>query len=264
MSKKPINSVYEQAWLEINRNKKKWILWIIFLFLFSFLFVGLNAGVIFLPLVFFIGSLLIFMKRVREKFWRQFAEKKRWNYIGEKDVSDEKALMLNEGHNTVITNLIEGGMTGRGFRMFEFKFTVGHGKHKRDYHYTAFGFKFKGRFPHLYLNSFSNGYNVFGKGTHIDLGFPFESKFRLYSPEEYEIEALQVFTPDVLEYLLDEDWPYDVELVGQELLIFRYGLINSVDDLEARFEQAVGLVRHLDSVLDNMNFSYIEGQPYFL
>ncbi len=264
MSKESINSIYEQAWVEIKRNKKKWILWLIFLFILGFLISGFNTGVIFLPLVFFIGSLIIFIKRVRKKFWEEFAKKKGWSYVGGKSVSGEEALMLHEGHSTVITNLIEGEMAGRGFRMFEFRFTVGHGKHKRSYYYTAFGFKFEGSFPHLYLNSFGNGYNIVGKGVHVDLGFPFEDKFRLYGPEEYEIEALQVFTPDVLEYLLDEEWPYDVELVDQELLIFRYGLVDNVEDLEVRFRQAVGLVKHLDSVLDSMDFSYIKGYPYFL
>lgn len=151
--------------------------------------------------------------KARSSFWKEFAEVNGWkyknikqpgilnlNYYGEPD--KEAGVMFKEGKGRSLTNEIEGVIEGRHFRLFCYEFFVSSGKSRRTYHYTVFAFKFKGSFPHVYLNNKLNSWSV-STGEKIPLPTEFEKRFSLSAPKKYEIEALEIFTPDVLTSLLD-------------------------------------------------------------
>ena len=81
------------------------------------------------------------------------------------------------------------------------------------------------------------------------------------APKEYEIEALEIFTPDVLASLLDNKFGHDVEFVNQEMLIFFYGQISDPEQLEREFKRALDLEDLLDEKLDRFKFEQIGDMP---
>ncbi len=187
----------------------------------------------------------------RQSFWKQYALEKGWTYGRSSGVKDERGLMFREGHSRFATNVVTGTFAELPVRFFEYMFTVGSGKSSRTYTYTVFEFRFTGSFPHVYLNYKQDQYGVYpGKELHLPEGL--RQKFHLYAPEQYEIEALQIFTPDVLALIQDLDWQYDLELVDQELIIYKKGHVNTRGELEMEFGKAAALVAKLRPTLERM------------
>jgi|GEM_PF-1346014 len=193
---------------------------------------------------------------VRQSFWKQFAADKGWTYARSGTLTGERGLMFREGHGRMAANVITGDFAGLPLRFFEYAFTVGSGKSSRSYKYTVFEFRFSGSFPHLYLNYKQDGYNISpGKELHLPEGL--RQKFHLYAPTQYEIEALQVFSPDVLALIEDLDWAYDLELVEQELIVYMPDHVNTRGALEMEFARATALVSRLRPVLERMTLAKI-------
>jgi len=223
-----------------------------------YMFIGL------LPII----GILIFrgylVEQGRSAFWKEFALRNGYTYSPTLDLSKEAGIMFKQGNaGRSVRHVLSGVLDGKEIRIFGYTFKVRVGKHTVSYTYTVFGIKFQGSFPHLYLNRDDNTYGA-SVGEHISLPTEFEEKFTLFVPKEYEIEALQVFTPDVLGHLLNIDYKYDIELVDRELLIFIDGEIDSLDKLEQEFNNAKKIRDYLAPNLDRMKFSPIGDHPFYL
>ena len=91
----------------------------------------------------------------------------------------------------------------------------------------------------------------------------FEKKFTLSIPRGYHIEALQVFTPDVLEEILRLSIVSDIEIVGNEIIFFLEGLwsVNDIfrglDILEKEFNSIEKVVNLLKPKLEKVRWQQI-------
>ncbi|MDO8559654.1 MAG: hypothetical protein Q7S23_01270 [bacterium] len=216
--------------------------------------IGILAFLPWIAIIIYVG---IVQGKIREQFWQQFAVRLGFAYEKSGDPAQERATRFQQGHSKKMSHVVSGELNGRPLRLFSYQYTVGSGKNSHTYYYTVMEFKVAGRFPHLYLDSRSNWEGA-GKGVRIPLPAEFEKEFRLLAPKEYEIEALQIFTPDVLAYLLDTKLQYDAELVDQELLLFIGGLADTLEKLEQDFAIAINLLNRLAPVLDKMRFTEIK------
>ncbi|MDO8552747.1 MAG: hypothetical protein Q7S01_04480 [bacterium] len=254
--------VYKDAW---NKVSTKWEFWAIFLLLVVFFWYVI-------PIILIISSIVI-QFYLRSTFWKQLAKVNGWQY---KDVLlrsfvlergrspvEESGIMFEQGHGRAITHEIEGVIEGRHFRIFNYQFNVGHGKSRDTYYYTVFHFKFNGLFPHLYLNNKNNAWSI-SAGEKIPLPAEFEKEFSLSAPRKYEIEALEIFTPDVLAKLLDDNFPHDVEFTGHDVYIFTDGQINNFEQFEKELNYALELEDLFDEKLDTHKFQQIGDMPYSL
>lgn len=198
-------------------------------------------------------------RKVRKNFWVQFALAHVWFYSDFGIPGKETGIMFQQGTpgTQSITHVVTGSLkNGQPLRIFEYEFGIRRGKHTTRYYYTVFGFTYQGTFPHAYLNRLDNTYGI-SVGETIPVPTEFSKVFRLSAPRKYEIEVLQIFTPDTLQYLLDIGLPYDVELVGQELLLFTEGKIYDREELEKRFELAKALNDRFDDILHKMRFAKV-------
>lgn len=252
----------------LDTAKVRWQFWVI-------LIVALSSGIalgrwvgfdviVFWPVL----AVAIYFALVRNKilgsFWKRFAEINGWEYYdGHTDPEKEAGLMFRQGNNKIISHLIRGSINNRHFRIFSYEFSTGSGRHRRTYSYTVFAFKFNGFFPHIYLNNKHNSYNI-NAGEKISLPAEFEKKFSLSAPRKYEIEALAIFTPDILASLLDNGFAHDVEFVDQEVLIFADGQVDKFEKLEREFNLALKLEDMLDEKLDRFKFQPIGDMPHIL
>lgn len=254
--KKPeVTNVLKATWDTI---KVRWQFWVVVV---TAILVGL-----FFPAAIFVIPLYLVMviNKIKSSFWKQFAEVNGWRYKESVDSQNEQGIMFRQGSGGGGTeHNIEGNIDGRSFRVFGYQFTVGRGDSAKTYHYTVFAFKFDGLFPHIYLNNKYNSYGV-SVGERIPLPGEFEKKFTLSAPRKYETEALEIFTPDVLAALLDNDFPHDVEFVDQEVLIFTSGQIDSFEQLEKEFNRALEIEDMLDEKLDKFKFEKIGDMSHTL
>lgn len=255
--------VYKSAW---NRVKAKW--------LFLVVLVPVTILLPYLTLIALALSFIVIQLNVRASFWKQLAKVNGWQYKEalqfrsfvlerSRPPAEEPGIMFKQGNRRAISNEIEGVIEGRHFRFFNYQFSVGYGKNSRTYHYTVFAFKFDGLFPHLYLNNKNNVWSI-NAGEKIPLPVEFEKEFSLSAPRKYEIEALEIFTPDVLAKLLDGNFPHDVEFIDHDVYIFTDGRINSFEQFAKEFNQALGLEDLFDERLDSHKFQQIGDMPYSL
>ncbi len=254
----------------LRANKKKitqysilcvlWSIGCIFLVPWSFLseFGLLIMG---FPWFIFFGYMSSVYSKARESFWMQISTKYGWTYTHHKNILKEKALLFGIGHSISVGHGISGNYQDRPFHIFEYEYAVGSGKQKTTYSFTVFEVKFTGNFPHLYLNYKDDGYAntpaLISSLAKLSLPKEFEDKFKLYSPKEYEIETLEIFTPDFFTHLLNCGWKHDMEFVDGELLIYRRSQFNNFTDLDTELNTIKKFVDFLSPRLNRLTFTHI-------
>ena len=99
--------------------------------------------------------------------------------------------------------------------------------------YTYICIRLAKRVPHILLDNkannvgfmkkYSNTASIFSKDQILSLEGDFNNYFTLYAPKEYEQDALYIFTPDLMTLLIDKVKDADVELIGDQLYIYKRG-----------------------------------------
>jgi hypothetical protein len=160
-------------------------------------------------------------------------------------------LMFKIGHSQRVNEQIS--WPNAAAALANFQYTIGYGRDSRTLHLDFMSVKLPRALPHLILNSRHNAFSPPTgdyKVQRIQLEGDFDKYFRLYAPPEYQIDALQIFTPDVMAALIKYGEYYDFELVGGELFVyFRSGslndaarlqtILNNVAQISAQFGQQV-------------------------
>lgn len=85
----------------------------------------------------------------------------------------------------------------------------------------------------------------------LSLEGDFDSSFTLYCPTGYERDALEIFTPDLMQLLIDTTEGCDVELVDDWMFVYsragRYSVPRALDGLIAVTQRVQGKVRRQTS-----------------
>jgi hypothetical protein len=203
----------------------------------------------------------IMVERRRVRFWQAVAASYGWTYARTISVKGDTAVMFRQGHGRTGRYALSGTLHGMPFRMFQYHFMTPTAQKRAEvWTFTVFEFTFKGRFPHLYLNYHYNYNPSFLERLRLPrviLPPGFERYFTLYAPKQYEVEALEIFTPDMLAFLLDSKWAYDVEMLEHRMLVFGRSDTSTVDTFTAELERVSSLVKHLEAKLHRMRFEPI-------
>lgn len=265
--------MWSAVWHAAKKSVWFWIILVVSSLYMLLLLIVFNAAKVasqpnnfvfyFLPVFFPLVYIILLQNKIATVFWKQVAEINGWNYRDSGDPSGESGIMFQQGHSRAISRHIDGVIDGRQFRIFNYAFAIGYGRSRIAYQYVVFAFKFNGSFPHIYLNNKHNSYTI-KTGEKIPLPLEFEKQFLLSAPRKYEIEALQIFTPDVLAKILDNGFAHDIEFVEQEVLMFVDGVINDFEKLENTFNKALELEDLLDEKLDRFKFNTIGNMPHTL
>ncbi len=224
-------------------------------------------GFVIVPsLVYFVGK-SIFTYRAESLMLKRIAEENGGTYRESFSVEGEHAAMFRQGHSQ------SGGRevsfqdgTGDNIRFFEYRFVIGYDKNKKIYNYHVFSVKNLGVTPHIYLNYKRNKYSM-SLGKVLPLPTEFEKDFIMSIPEGYHLEALQIFTPDVLGKILDLPLKCDIEIVDGEILFFLEGIGTIFKDfskLEEQIETAKTLVAILKPKLGNLRWAPVGDKSFSL
>jgi hypothetical protein len=158
--------------------------------------------------------------------WLLFAKKNGFKYhVGAYGSNSAGALAFNIGYGGNISNTLD--LDDR-LSVAEYTYKTKHGDEEVSHHLNFARFRLQNNLPHLVLDSKFSALQIKGP-QEIRLEGDFQDHFTLYAPGDYHLDALQIFTPDVMSVLLDQEGKYDLELVGSDLYIYemRQGLIES-------------------------------------
>lgn len=201
----------------------------------------------------FLIFLMFGLIKLQELFWKETAEGLGYAYVKNPPITAD-ALMFREGHGRSTGHGLLGHLSDEHpFRFFQYSYVTGSGKSRQTHNFCVFEVSFSGTFPHLYLNNKHNK-NLSGMKDmflpRITLPTEFEKQFSLYVPKGYEIEALELFTPDLLAQILDMKWKHDVELVQQKLYVFSERYITKREQLVEELSRLKTLTEYIAPKLD--------------
>lgn len=257
-------------WDTLRKKTDKLLIFFLLSLVWSSACVILSEGILYsefwilvllLPWLLILVWLAYIYIEIREAFWRQLALKYHWEYTLSKNLTKEKALLFKQGHTPLVYHGISGSYNNQPFHIFEYQYTVGSGKHQTTYSFTVFEVKFTGTFPHLYLNHrgdwYSNTPSMFSSLAQISVPKEFADRFKLYAPKEYEIETLEIFTPEIFALLLDLKWNHDMEFVDGELVIYRRVTFSSFTKLDAELGKIKKFVDILSPRLNRLKLEKV-------
>lgn len=234
-------------------------------FTWTFIFQKINIienmknFIIVLPWMIILYWIGLIYAEVREDFWKQLAFKYGWEYTPQKGFEDEKALLFNIGHSRKISHGIRGDHNGQPLHIFEYEYVISKDNNTKLL-FTVFEIKFLGSFPHLYLNYKKDWYSnssTLSSLAEIPVPQEFTKKFKLYAPKEYEIETLEIFTPDIFALLLDLGWNHDMEFVDGELVIYQKKKFCSFEELDKELNKIKKFIDVLSPLLNRLKLTQI-------
>lgn len=179
-----------------------------------------------------------YYRKYHADFMRSFAlaQKLEFKAVGTKDGRHGK-LFTHLRSDYQLFNVISGTIHGLPAELFNYEYKSGIGKSKVTHTVTALQITFKGLLPQ---------FSVIEKNETIDsIVFPrsgqyahelegdFFKYYRVYVTHNQEIEILEILTPEIMAFLIDEGKNFSFEFVENQLFVYQNHYIANVKDLEA-------------------------------
>jgi hypothetical protein len=188
-------------------------------------------------------------------------------YVQYIDLKMEKASMFSKGHSrSAYGGVYFTGESGERVRLFQYRFFTGSGNNQKMFDYRVFSISGLKVVPHIYLNYRHNKYAM-SLGQELSMPALFEKEFSVSIPKGYHLEALQLFTPDVLEVILNLPLKCDIEFVDGEVIFFLEGIRNLSKDfekLEKYIEGAKKIVSLLKPKLEDIRWAPVGDLSYHM
>ncbi len=196
--------------------------------------------------------------KVQDKFMQQFAAANGFSYRSTGSLDGLDGSFFRIGHDGSVTDVVSGQFQGHPLSLFEYDFLVGGGKSESSYHYTIYKLQFDGALPDIMLKC---GGTFFGESLleknpekeMIKLEGDFNKYFSLSVSKGHEVDALEVFTPDVMEDLIEKAKQFSVEIVNDHLFIYHSSVIGTKQELSRMYALAQYFIEKLEPMLVRMN-----------
>ncbi len=246
---------------------------ILFYFLFPYVIfeTGLESWA---AMIILFGSLILwamFLGGLKEeilvKFYQQFASMNKYNFTHSDINIVEDGVLFREGRDRIKLNIISGKFKNHSIALFNYSFTVGQRKSQHTYFYTVFEIDYDKRIPRMFLRS--DRYKLlmfkpdFQNGRRLRLEGDFDKHFDLFVEEKFEIEALQIFTPDIMHKLMTDWSKFTLEFTNDKIYIYIVDKISKKEDIQSMYNLAKYLIDRLAPIISNMESSTTAMQERF-
>ena len=193
-------------------------------------------------------------------FVKRFAEKNGLDYQDSDQLNSlSNSFSFSEGERSI--KYVVSGL----FKDHPTRFFVLYGGRKK---FLVWETKFeKVDFPHILLQSkkMSRLWKKDKNETKVSLSNKFSDKFDLYVTSGYEIEVLQIFTPEVLQILSDKNSEFSIEFVDRCMYVYDNNIVKNGKQLKEIFDVARSvfdsaglLINRLHDDFDVMHKYYAE------
>lgn len=221
------------------------------------------------PLLWYLleANKMLFLLNPERVLLQKIAEGNSGNFqVGQVKLKDEKGFIFKQGNSRHFEDLLTFMDGDNKVRFFRYFIVRGQGKSRTVYPYHILSMETSTVFPHMYLNCLSNKYSM-SLGKNLSLPSEFEKKFKLSITEGYHLEALQVFTPDVMSAIIDLPFQSDIEFVDNQMIFVIEG-VNDIFHNFVQFEEEINTAKHIISLLkpkiENVRWSPVGNIPYKL
>ena len=181
-------------------------------------------------------------------FMKQFARANNFTYAHTGSLVGLDGALFQKGNGRKLTNVVSGTYKDNPIRIFYYEFSTGSGKNRRNHSYTICEIEYKGSLPSITVEEAgfwdANEFLTSGQKK-LQLHNEFDKHFALYVQSDYEIEALEIFTPEVVEALILRAKSFEFGFQGHHLYIYSRGEIST----RKRLEELRDLMRYIVETL---------------
>lgn len=231
---------------------------------FSVIFIKISFVPFFvLPMV-TIGIYVSILYRNADRiFMREFAKINNLSYSSTANITSVTGRLFNVGHAKVISNVLSDTYNGHLFRLFNYQYTVGSGKNSHTYMFTICEVAFpQTKFPYILLQSRKMSKfglsEFFGRDRDVEIPIEedFKKNFKLFTRLEYEIEALQIFSHDILRLLQEQAYRFSIEFSGNKMYVYDDKIIRNQKELEEIFIVTRKMIDSSGPLLNRLHDDY--------
>lgn len=164
-----------------------------------------------------------------------FASDNGWQFLENQKPDDHNGMIFGHGHSRLIEQRF---VLGAGWlnEMGNYRYVTGSGKNSQTHYFGYIRMSLPRKLPHMVLDAKTNNFlgisnlpQMFSRQQRLSLEGDFDKYFTLYAPQQYETDALYVFTPDVMATLIDDGQKYDLEVIDDKLYIYSSRKFNLSD-----------------------------------
>lgn len=203
------------------------------------------AGVFFSIIgIFFPVCIVLFaitIQKVRIELYTQLAKELGLSYFRNKDNTFTHPFLEKNKHIEHLLHIMHGTLEGEPFIYSLYTYTVGSGKNSRTYTYSVIIIDLPVSVPHIIISDDGHRF-TFGLPYPESLNLPshmrkitlegnFSHERDVYVEVEHEIEAYQLLSPDTMSFLLDHIGDVEIELVENELFIYKRHELNRKSEI---------------------------------
>jgi hypothetical protein len=259
-----IDDVKNSTWILIKSTyKKQAILFGIFALIGLFTFPVITV-------VIFLICFMYFQSKVHNEFMRQFALANNLEYAKSIEMNSLRGRLMESGGSRSAHNCISGTYKDHLIRLFNYQFSVGGGKNSSTYSFTVMETTFeKTTFPYILLQSrimyrYGNS-DIIGKNNDakIKLENDFEDSFSLFATNGYEVEALQIFTREMLQFLKDNGSKFSIEFAENRMYIYTNRYILKRSELAEMYQIAQKIFDQIGPLLNRLHDDFSALHPYY-
>ena len=207
-----------------------------------------------LYLLLIIGILVFrhFYKQLGHIILLQFAKNNGFAYQKKGILSQIETPFLKIGRDQRIEDIVSGQFKDLPFCLFNYNSILGSGSEEKRIGFTVCRIQHQVKLPRIFLNAKHPSFNqvILRKDqVEIQMEGDFHKYFRLYVTKEYEIEALQIFTPDVMAKLIDKSKRFSLEFMNDHVYIYSNSPVVQKNELDAIILLAQMLIEELAPTL---------------
>jgi hypothetical protein len=228
-----------------------------------FFFLGLiPAGIVYV-------WIRLVKKSMVDGMLQQFAERNSYSYAASAPIDTTYGTLFRIGGKNKVTDVVRGSYAGHNLELFLHELAIPVGKNDEIFESTVLRLTLSGVLPNMLLipKHRKRGKRLdyaryFEINNTITLEGNFSDRFTLYALPQNQIEALQVFNPEIMAIVEDEAGGYIVEFSGSQIFIYIDDYIATAADLQRLFSIAKRLSDELTPLAAGLaNDIIIPGVP---
>lgn len=243
----------------VSYIKRKYIISIIIpalLIILSVYFIYLTgipylANIVVVLMIITAGAYALLWRKSVGDFLKHFASDIGYNYQDYGDISSVDGTIFDFGHSQDISRIVSGKYFGQDTRLFIFSTTIGSGKNRRTKMYSSLEISFDAMLPNILLNN--------KKSWLLSIEFPIDNEkklelegdfrkyFSLYVTKEYELEALQIFTPEIMQMFIEKADGLSLEIYKDKVYLYYPKEITKKEQLMSIYGLAKEVITRLGS-----------------
>ena len=213
-------------------------------------------------LIYYLFGLLalygFYWQKAMGSFLEKFASEIGYSFDDISGIDSVDGTIFDFGDSQKLSKIVAGKYFNQDTRLFIFNTMVGSGKSRHVERFSVLEISFDAILPNILLdnhhNNISEWYTIGTRAneTKLSLEGDFQKYFTLYVAKEYEVEALQILTPEIMQMFMDKAGNMGVEMYKNKVYLYYPGEISKKEQLLAIYGLAKEIILKLGPTFTRM------------